>query len=80
MTTEITEIRGEYSLKYLYSDEVKNKIFKRLMRYYNKYEAYDGETIMQSDDPQIYAPEVLSDIAENIIEFDVTYSEIKTPF
>lgn len=45
-----------------------DRIMKRLMEYYSEY-AYIGEVIHQSDGPIIHAPDVLSDICDNMIEF-----------
>jgi hypothetical protein len=53
------------------TEENRNKVFEILLDYFRKYQAFDGETIMQSDDPQIYAPDTLSDIA------DLLFGEVK---
>ena len=56
--------------------ETKDKIFNYLMEhYYFKYESFNGESIMQNDDPIIYAPEVLAHIADKIIKFKVKDKE-----
>ena len=58
------------------SPELHKKVFEHLLEnYFKKYNCYFGECIMQDDDSQIYAPEVLSDIADDIIKFDVNYDE-----
>jgi len=55
------------NISYEDSPEVHKAVFDYLMEnYFKKYDAYLGEVIMQSDDPQIYAPEILSEIADNI--------------
>jgi hypothetical protein len=63
-------IQTEYS-KTTYNDtpEIRDKVFERVMKYFKEYECYSGEQIHQSDDPIIYAPYVLSDIADDIIKF-----------
>jgi len=58
------------------SPDLHKRVFDFLMEnYFKKYDCFFGEGIMQSDDPQIYAPEVLADIADNLIKFEVTDSE-----
>ena len=58
------------------SQEAKDKVFQYLMdNYFFKYESFCGESICQSDDPQIYAPHVMSTIAEDIIKFEVEYED-----
>lgn len=50
------------------SPEAKEKVWEILLAYFKKYGAYCGETIGQSDDPQIYAPETLGEIADIIFK------------
>ena len=68
--------KDEFGAEVSYEDspELHKKVFDYLMEnYFKEYECYFGECIMQSDDPQAYAPVVLSDIADDIIKFDVKY-------
>lgn len=57
--------------KVTYEDnpEIRDKVFERVMEYFKEYNCYCGESIHQSDNPIIYAPYVLSDIADDIICF-----------
>jgi hypothetical protein len=52
------------------SQEIKDRVFDALIEFYCKHEAFSGEVIMQSDDPQIYATELLAEIADDIINFE----------
>jgi hypothetical protein len=53
------------------------EIFDYLIEnYYKKYGQYSGEGIMQSDKPLIEAPDILSDIADDIIKFEVEYTDL----
>ena len=63
------EIDEEYSIVYDDNPSVRDEVFKKLIEWYTEYNAFDGEMIVQCDNPQIYAPVVLSEIAENIIKF-----------
>jgi hypothetical protein len=57
------------TVEYEDTQEIRDAVFERVMAYFNEYECYSGEIIHQSDDPQIYAPSVMSDIADEIIAF-----------
>jgi len=71
MKTMIKSIKTEFGeCQFEKTPEMCEKVFDYLIEnYYKKYEAFSGEIIMQDDDCQIYAPEVLSKIADNVIEF-----------
>ena len=60
------------------SQEVKDKVFEYLItNFYFEYGSFTGECIMQTDNPQIYAPEILSNIADDIIKFKVEWPDEK---
>lgn len=59
---------GDTLVNYEITDEQKDKIVERLIKYYSTH-CYFGEGIHQDDDSIIDAPSVLSDICDNIIEF-----------
>jgi len=58
-----------------YSDDSKTKdaVFKHLIDFYKKHKTFSGEELQQSDEPILEAPDVLSEIADNIIKFKVKY-------
>jgi hypothetical protein len=62
---------NDYEVSYEETDEIKQAVFDRVMKYFVKHEAFHGEVIMQMDDPIIDAPTVLADIADDIIKFKV---------
>lgn len=64
-------------LRVTYNDDeaTKQAVFDRVIAYFKKHDAWDGESICQRDGPLIDAPYVLADIADNIIKFDVEYKE-----
>jgi hypothetical protein len=66
---------NDYEVSYEETDEIKQAVFDRVMKYFNKHQAFHGEVIMQMDDPIIDAPNVLADIADDIIKFKVEYIE-----
>ena len=55
------------------SDEIKNAVFNSIIAFFLSMEAFSGESIMQSDAPQLEAPSVMADIADEIIKFDIEY-------
>ena len=60
-------------VEYEDSQEVRDKVFERVMKYFKENNAYIGEVIHQDDDCIIEAPSVLSDIADDIMCFKYTY-------
>lgn len=72
------EFEGKWGDKVSYEDnpEVHKKVFEYLMEnYFKKYNCFFGEGIMQSDDPQIYAPQVMANIADDIVKFEISYED-----
>ncbi len=57
------------------SDSVKQAVFDRVLEYFKEFESFHGESICQRDDTIIDAPYVLSDIADDILKFKVTYKD-----
>lgn len=56
------------------SPEAHKEVFDYLVQnFYKKYQSFDGETICQSDDCMIEAHQVLAEIADSIIGFEVVY-------
>jgi hypothetical protein len=51
--------------KIIWSEKKKEQAIEKLTKYFEKYGV--GEMIMQNDDALIEAPEVLSDIADDIL-------------
>lgn len=62
-------------VEYEDTQEIRDAVFGRVMEYFNEYECYSGEIIHQSDNPQIHAPSVMSDIADEIIKFQYIYED-----
>ena len=55
--------------------EIKEAVFQKIMEYFKKHECFRGESIMQMDNPQIEAPELMADIADDILKFKFTYKD-----
>lgn len=65
----------DYIVRFMSNDSVKEMIFDALIGWYKKHEAFSGESICQCDGPTIDATTILSDIADNIIAFDVEWKD-----
>ena len=63
----------DYVCHYEVNDDIKNKVFERVMAYFTKHEVFSGESLMQSDWTLLDAPTVLADIADDIIKFDAEW-------
>jgi hypothetical protein len=75
MKKEFEACDKELIVSYEETPELKDKVFERVMQFFKTTEHFSGESIMQSDDAYEKAPEVLSDIADNIIKFNTTWRE-----
>jgi hypothetical protein len=71
----ITEENDEYTLLFNNDQQTKDLLYDAVMEFFCEHETYSGESICQSDSPQIDAPELLSKIAEKILKFEVKYKE-----
>lgn len=68
-------IVGDLTIQYKDDDDIKQKVFDRVIKYFVDHQSFHGEVIHQNDDCIIDAPSVLSDIADNIIHFEVESNE-----
>lgn len=68
-----------YEIVYEDTKEIRDAVFERMIDFYKKHNCYCGESIQQMDEPIIDAPNVLSDIADDIIKFKYVeeYERIK---
>lgn len=73
---EVILDNDEICVKCDISQDTKDKLFHLLLsEYYLKHECFNGELIMQSDDPIIKAPEILSCVADDVFQFEVEYKD-----
>ena len=66
--------KDDHEVRFDDSQEVKDKVFEKLIDFFKEHETYSGESICQSDGPQVEAPELLSTIADDIIKFRVKWN------
>lgn len=72
---QVTIETETYVVSYEDNDEIKQKVFDRVMKYFIKHESFHGECIMQMDNPIIDAPSVMADIADDIMKFKVVCND-----
>ena len=65
----------DFILSYEVGEQVNEHIVSRLLQWFIKHEAFCGESIMQNDNPQIYAAPFLSELADEVFKFDVIWKE-----
>jgi hypothetical protein len=63
------------TVSFLDSDKLRQAIADRVYAYFADNEVWSGEQIQQSDEPTINAPILLSDIADDVMDFSVQYDE-----
>ena len=66
---------NDFIAEYPDDNKIKQAIFDRIIKYFKTCEAFQGESIYQNDDAQIDAIEVMSDIADDILKFNVKWKE-----
>lgn len=64
------ELNNERLVSWKNDQETKNKVFEKLIDWYFEMKAFCGDSIMQNDKPQIQAPQFLSYLADDVIEFN----------
>lgn len=62
---------GEYVAEYVETDDKYKDCWDRIIEFCKKHEIYSGESGCQDDDFNVYAPDLLSDIIDEIIKFNV---------
>lgn len=53
----------------------KEAVFNAVIQFFKDHQMFSGESIMQSDNPQIEAPILMSNIADDILKFNVKYKD-----
>jgi len=61
---------GDMKVKIEITEEKKNAIVARILDYIKTYNCTSGEKLHQDDDCIMYAPEVLSDIIDDILNIE----------
>lgn len=75
MSNVITIYGGDAKVTYSDTTETKELLFQKLLEFFKTTETFSGESVCQSDRAIIAAPELLSDIADEIFKFDIKYTD-----
>lgn len=62
-------------IKIVWTRKKKNQVIKAIEKWIREHDATAGEVIMQSDECTISAPELLSDIVDDIIQPERIYDD-----
>jgi len=65
----IEEKHRGYILSYENPEKIKDEVFNRVLGWFKEYDAFCGETVMQSDTPQIESAPFLSELADDVFKF-----------
>lgn len=71
----VEHVKDSYTVSHMVGPGVTESVMARLFDYFNEYEAYSAESVMQCDDAESEAASVLADIAEDILCFKVKYDD-----
>ena len=63
------------NISYEDTDEIKQQVFDAVVEFCKKYDAFCGETICQCDTPSLEAPNLLANIVDDIIKFNVVWKD-----
>lgn len=65
----------EATVTYKDSQTTRDAVFTKVLAWFLDQEIFCGESIMQNDATQLTAPELLSEIADDVLQFDVMWDE-----
>jgi hypothetical protein len=68
---KVTREFEDFVVEYDDSEQVRDRVFNRLMEFLHEHNLYNGEVILQSDSIQLDAPDFLADLIDNVIQFEV---------
>lgn len=69
--------KNEYEEDVLFDDsqEAKDRVYDIMLKFFKKVNMFSGESLSQSDETYIEAPEVLGEVAEEGFKFEVKYND-----
>ena len=63
--------QGDLEISYNHNNDTKEAIFEKLLAWYKEHKCYDGEAITQNDDCQVYAVDILAELADDVFKFEM---------
>lgn len=70
-----TITKPDHTVTYDDSQEAKDRIFQIALDWFNKVKMYSGESLGQSDDTYIEAPDILAELAEEGFRFEQKWND-----
>ncbi len=60
-----------------YKDDknTRDVVFEKVLDFFLRLECFNGECCIQNDDPQLEAPELLAELADDVFQFDPVWNE-----
>lgn len=65
----------DYTVEYKDDPATKDAVFNAVLEFFKKHDKFCGDSISQSDGPIVDAPNLLCDLADNIIGFKITWKD-----
>lgn len=65
-----TEDLPDYTLTFDDSPEAKDRVYEIMLKWFKKLRHYSGESLGQSDETYVLAPDILAEVAEEGFKFD----------
>lgn len=73
VTRWFTSADGEMTATIHVTEQMKNEVFNRVLRWFAYHEVWSGESVVQNDAPCIDAPQFLADLVDEVICPEVEY-------
>ena len=65
----------DYIVEFQLTEALKDRLLEKVIDFFTEHECFNGESIIQSDGPQIGAAPLLADIADDVFKFDIKWKE-----
>lgn len=72
-----TIVRGDATVTYEDTPEQHKAVFDHVVAWFMTHGCFKGEGIMQCEAPQLSALDMIAELADDVIKFQVAYSEGK---
>lgn len=66
---------GDATVTYSTSEKINQQVVDWIIEWFKEHDCYNGEVICSSDDCQIYAANLLGQIADDILKIDVQFKD-----
>lgn len=66
----------DFIVKFKDTPQLRDQVFERVLGFFTEHEAFHGESILQSDAPQLKAPCFFAELADELFKFDAEVKEV----